>query len=92
MKYTCPHCGYEMPALEADNAYDGCPSCRKRIEWDSYLTGPEIGELEQLAWEEEAERHLKSILERDRKRRKEFLQHNDTDDSGMCFSDADPGL
>ena len=38
-----------MTALEADSAYDGCPSCRKRIEWDDYLTGPEIGLLESEA-------------------------------------------
>lgn len=58
--YKCPHCDYKMTPLEANNAYDGCPSCRERIEWEDYLTGPEIGELEFLAdnerWENEAKR------------------------------------
>ena len=92
MEYTCPHCGYKMTALEADAAYDGCPSCRKRIEWEDYLTGPEIGELEHLADEECWQREADRREIRDRKRKEEFLAHNDTDAFGMCFSDADTGL
>ena len=81
-----------MTALEADAAYDGCPSCRKRIEWEDYLEGSEIFELEHLAEEERWQREADRRAARDRKRKEEFLSHNDTDDSGMCFSDADPGL
>ena len=37
MKYTCPHCGYEMPEDEAESAYDnGCGSCRRYIDWSDY--------------------------------------------------------
>jgi hypothetical protein len=72
MKYTCPYYGHKMTALEADAAYDGCPSCRKRIEWDSYLTGPEIGELEHLAEEERWQREADRRAVRDRRRKRNF--------------------
>ena len=52
MKYTCPHCSYKMPALEADAAWNGCPSCRKRIEWDDWLDSEELDKLEDDAYAE----------------------------------------
>ncbi len=37
MKYTCPHCGYEMPEDEAESCCDcGCPSCRRYIDWSDF--------------------------------------------------------
>ena len=60
MKYRCPKCDYKMSASEADAAYDGCPSCRHRIEWGNYLDTDELIELENNAVEE------RNIIDRDK--------------------------
>ena len=38
-KYTCPYCDYHfLDESEAESAVDeGCPSCRKIIDWSDYI-------------------------------------------------------
>ena len=58
--YECVYCGHQMAATEANNAYDGCPSCRHRIEWEDHLTTEEIEEMEQAAKDERTDQKLRA--------------------------------